>query len=132
MGPTGALSDFLATYASLVDFLGVNALLALSIYPTLASGQLSLGNAAFMGIGAYTAALLGLRLGWPLLPSLVGGSALAALTALVLGLPVLRLRGVFLAIATIAFGEIVRIAALNMTPLTGGAIGLNGIPAVTE
>jgi branched-chain amino acid transport system permease protein len=132
MNPIDALGDFLATYTSLVDFLGVNALLALSIYPTLASGQLSVGNAAFMGIGAYTAALLGLRLGWPLLPSLVGGSALAALAALLLGLPVLRLRGVFLAIATVGFGEIVRIAALNMTPLTGGAMGLNGIPAVTE
>ena len=127
----GALQDFLATYSSLINFLGVDALLALSIYPTLASGQLSVGNAAFMGIGAYTAALLGLKLGWPFLPALVAGALLGGVAAFLLGLPVLRLRGVFLAIATIGFGEIVRIVALNATALTGGALGLNGIPAKT-
>lgn len=124
--------DFLTAYSNLVNYLGVNALLALSIYATLATGQLSVGNAAFMGIGAYTAALLGLRLGVPFLPSLVAGALLGALAAFLLGLPVLRLRGVFLAIATIGFGEIVRIFALNATPLTGGALGLNGIPPKTQ
>ena len=126
------MSDFLAAYSNLINYLGINALLALSIYATLATGQLSIGNAAFMGIGAYTAALLGMRLGVPFLPSLVAGALLGALAALLLGLPVLRLRGVFLAIATIGFGEIVRIFALNATPLTGGALGLNGIPPKTE
>lgn len=126
------MQDVLATYSNLINYLGINALLALSIYATLATGQLSIGNAAFMGIGAYTAALLGMRLGVPFLPSLVAGALLGALAALLLGLPVLRLRGVFLAIATIGFGEIVRIFALNATPLTGGALGLNGIPPKTE
>jgi branched-chain amino acid transport system permease protein len=126
------LDDLLAIYGSLINFLGINALLALSIYATLASGQLSVGNAAFMGIGAYTAALLGLRLGWPFLATLLAGAGLGAVAALLLGLPVLRLRGVFLAIATIGFGEIVRIVALNAQPLTGGALGLNGIPARTQ
>jgi branched-chain amino acid transport system permease protein len=84
-----------------------------------------------MGIGAYAATLLGLRLGWPFLASLLAGALLGGLVAFALGLPVLRLRGVFLAIATIGFGEIVRIAALNATPVTGGALGVNGIPPLT-
>jgi branched-chain amino acid transport system permease protein len=126
------MTDLLATYGNLINFLGINALLGLSIYATLATGQLSLGNAAFMGIGAYTAALLGMRLGMPFALSLGLGGLAGGLTALLLGLPVLRLSGVFLAIATIGFGEVVRIVALNATPVTGGAIGLNGIPPMTQ
>ena len=126
------MADFLATYANLINFLGINALLATSIYTTLACGQLSLANAAFMGIGSYTAVLLGMRGGWPFAPSVASGMVLAGVAAAVLGLPVLRLRGVFLAIATIGFGEIVRIIVLNARPLTGGAQGINGIPVRTE
>jgi branched-chain amino acid transport system permease protein len=126
------MTDLLATYGNLINFLGINALLGLSIYATLATGQLSVGNAAFMGIGAYTAALLGIRLGVPFLPSLLLGSLAGGAMALLLGLPVTRLSGVFLAIATIGFGEVVRIVALNATPVTGGAMGLNGIPATTQ
>ena len=126
------MDELLATYANLINFLGINALLALSIYTTLACGQLSLGNAAFQGIGAYTAVLLGMRAGWPFAASLLAGVALGALAAFLLGLPVLRLRGVYLAIATIGFGEIVRIALLNATPLTGGARGINGVPPLTQ
>src|SRR3954452_14634777 len=126
------LDDLLANYSSLINFLGVNALLALSIYTTLACGQLSMANAAFMGIGAYTAVLLGLRLSVPFALSLLAGAVLGALVAYLLGLPVLRLRGVYLAIATIGFGEIVRIALLNATPLTGGAGGITGVPPLTQ
>ena len=97
------MAELLATYSNLINYLGINALLGLSIFATLATGQLSVGNAAFMGIGAYTAALLGMRLGVPFLPSLILGSLAGGLAALLLGLPVLRLRGVFLAIATIGF-----------------------------
>jgi branched-chain amino acid transport system permease protein len=112
--------------------MGINAILALSIYVTLACGQLSLANAAFMGLGAYTAALLTLRLAAPFPLALLAGGLLAAAVAMPLGLPVLRLRGVFLAIATIGFGEVVRVAAINASGLTGGASGLAGIPAQTE
>ena len=126
------MSDLLATYSSLINFLGINALLALSMYVCLACGQLNLANAAFMGIGAYAATLLGLRLGWPFLLSLLAGAAIGCGIALLLGLPVIRLRGVYLAIATIGFGEIVRIIALNATPVTGGALGINGIPPKTQ
>ena len=73
------MTDLLATYGNLINFLGINALLGLSIYATLATGQLSLGNAAFMGIGAYTAALLGMRLGMPFVLTLgLGGLAVAS------------------------------------------------------
>jgi branched-chain amino acid transport system permease protein len=126
------VDDFLAAYGSVLTFIGINAILALSMYVTLACGQLSLANAAFMGIGAYTAALLTLRLGAPFPAALLAGGGLAALMALPLGLPVLRLRGVFLAIATIGFGEVMRVVFINATDLTRGASGLTQIPAKTE
>lgn len=121
------LSHFFAVYGSLVNFIGINALLALSLYVTLSAGQLSLGNAAFAGIGAYTAGILTIHLNLPYLLSILAGAGLAAFIALVIGLPVLRIRGVFLAMATLAFGEVVRIAVVNLE-ITGGAQGLVGIP----
>jgi branched-chain amino acid transport system permease protein len=122
------LDDFLFTYETLIHALGVNGLLALSMYCVMAVGQLSLGQAAFMGIGAYTGALLTLNLGlpfWLVLPL----SALApAVVALVIGGPTLRLSGVYLAISTIALGEVLRVLYINVEWLTGGALGLSGIP----
>ncbi len=125
-----ALQQFFAIYGSLINFLGINSLLALSLYLTLSAGQLSLGSAAFAGIGGYTAGILTMKLGVPYLLALAAGSALAGIVGLVIGLPVLRLHGVFLAIATLAFGEVVRIAVLNID-ITGGAEGLVGIPNIT-
>ena len=125
-----ALHQFFAIYGSLINFIGINSLLALSLYLTLAAGQLSLGSAAFAGIGGYTAGILTMKLGVPYLLALAAGSLLAALVGLVIGLPVLRLRGVFLAIATLSFGEVVRIAVLNIN-VTGGAEGLVGMPNIT-
>jgi branched-chain amino acid transport system permease protein len=84
--------------------------------------MLSLSNAASMGIGAYTAALLTRDGHWPLWPAVIAGAVVAGLVALPLGVPVLRLRGVFLAIATIGFGEVLRIALIN-TPALGGPEG---------
>src|SRR5438094_643982 len=111
--------------------LGINALLALSVWITLYAGQLTLGNAAFMAIGAYGAALLGMRLGVPFPLGLMLGAGLSAALALPLGLAVFRLRGVYLAIATIGFVEVVRVVLLPL-PFTGKALGLNGIPPLTE
>jgi branched-chain amino acid transport system permease protein len=125
------LAAFYDSYSQLFLFIAINALLALSIYATLSAGLLSLANAAFMSIGAYTAALLTMKLQWPFLAVLLAGAAAAGLAGFLLGLPVLRLRGVFLAIATLGFGEVVRIAALNFE-FTGGANGLNGIPVRTQ
>lgn len=106
-------------------------MLALSIYITLACGQLSLGNAAFMGIGAYTAALLTMKLNMPFGLSLFAGGLMPAVVAVIIGMPTLRLSGVYLAMATLAFGEVVRVIFINME-ITGGPLGLNGIPLKTE
>jgi branched-chain amino acid transport system permease protein len=126
------LETFWATYSTLVLSVGTNVLLALSIYLTLACGLLTVANAAFMGIGAYTAALLSLHGSLPFYLSLTLGALLPAMVAVMLGPPTLRLSGVYLAMATLAFGEIVRITLLNTENLTGGALGLNGIPQYTR
>jgi branched-chain amino acid transport system permease protein len=126
------LDSFWATYNTLLLSIGTNVLLALSIYLTLSCGLLSVANAAFMAIGAYSSALLTLHSVTSFFPALVLGSLLPAVVALVIGRPTLKLSGVYLAMATLAFGEIVRIAILNMEDLTGGALGLNGIPQLTS
>jgi branched-chain amino acid transport system permease protein len=124
-------SDFWSTYSTLVYTVGIHALLALSIWLTLACGLLSLANAAFMGIGAYTAALLTLNLGWPFPVALAAGGLAPAAVALAIGVPTLRLSGVYLAMATLAFGEVSRVIILNLE-ITGGPEGLNGIPMLTD
>ena len=126
------LSNFWEVYSNLVLTLGTNALLALSIYLTLSCGMLAIANAAFMGIGAYTSAILTMKYGLPFPLVLLSGMAVPCLTAFVIGKPTLRLSGVYLAMATLAFGEVVRIAVLNAESLTGGALGLNGIPQSTQ
>ena len=123
--------DALLAYESLAGFVALNALLALSVHATLSCGQLSLANAGFMAIGAYAAALLTTRAGWPFPAALAAAAALPALVAVPLGLPVLRLRGVFLAIATIGFGEVVRLFLVNWE-YTDGALGLVGVPQLTS
>ncbi|MEY2645411.1 MAG: hypothetical protein RLZZ611_2060 [Cyanobacteriota bacterium] len=117
----------------------LGALLGLSVYLPLAAGQLSLATPAFYAVGGTLAALLSTR--WSALGAtadgrlpvlslvleLVLGGLLAGALALLLGRLVLRLRGIYLAIATIALVEIVRVAILNL-PFTGGAIGIFSIP----
>ena len=122
---------FWATYNTVIFSVGVNAMLALSIYVTLSCGLLSLANAAFMGIGAYVASLITMQTGLPFPVALAAGGILPALVALVIGIPTLRLSGVYLAMATLGFGEVVRVVVLNME-ITGGPMGLNGVPPVTE
>jgi branched-chain amino acid transport system permease protein len=122
---------FWATYNTVVFSIGVNAMLALSIYLTLSCGLLSLANAAFMGIGAYASALISMQTGLPFAAALAAAGILPALVALIIGIPTLRLSGVYLAMATLGFGEVVRVIVLNME-ITGGPMGLNGIPQKTE
>lgn len=119
------------TYQSLIAFVGINGLLALSVYATLCCGQLSLANAGFMAIGAYASALLTVHVRLPFPLVLLAAALAPALIAVPLGLPVLRLRGVFLAIATIGFGEMVRLGLVNWT-YTNGALGLVAIPRRTD
>src|SRR5258706_523346 len=104
---------------------GVAALLAL---PLLGFRLVDFGYAAFYAVGAYSYALLSLNFGlsfWACLP-LAG--LLAASFGLVLGFPILRLRGDYLAIVTLAFGEMVHVILVNWTPVTGGPNGIAGIP----
>ena len=122
---------FWSTYNTVVFSVGVNAMLALSIYLTLSCGLLSLANAAFMGIGAYTAALLTMHAGLPFGLALLLAGVLPALVALIIGIPTLRLSGVYLAMATLGFGEVVRVIILNLE-FTGGPMGINGIAQKTE
>lgn len=127
-----AIGDFLHAYQTTIGFVGINALLALSVWLTLYAGQLTLGNAAFMAVGAYTSALLGRLYGVPFPLALLVGAIVGTALAAPLGMVVFRLRGVYLAIATLAFGEVIRVVLLAARPVTGGAQGLNGIPLKTE
>ena len=106
-----------------VAVIGLNILLGLT-------GQMSLGQAAFYAIGAYGSALLSARLGLPLFVSMPAGVLLACAAGFLVGLGALRTRGTYLAMATLAFGFIVEIAAQRWTDLTGGTMGIIGIPSL--
>lgn len=110
----------------------INSILAVSLNLISGyTGQLSLGHATFMGLGAYAATLFTLNLQTPFLVSIVLGAVVAAFFGFVIGVPTLRLRGDYLAIATLGFGEITKNVLLNLK-ITGGPMGLRGIPKVTN
>lgn len=121
------LLAFYAHHSRLLDQIGINALLALSLSVSLQAGQLALAQAGLAGIAAYTSAILSVQFGWPLPASILAAILAAAFVAALLAFPVRKLRGIFLAIATVGFGEIVRAIANNLK-ITGGAEGLSGIP----
>lgn len=126
---TNFLDTPTASYqAVLVYPVGMYILMALGLNIVVGkSGLLDLGYVAFFAIGAYTAAVLGTRTHmniWEILPI---GMGLAMISGVLLGLPTLRLRGDYLAIVTLGFGEIVRIVAINV-PSTGGPNGIGGVP----
>jgi branched-chain amino acid transport system permease protein len=101
------------------------------------TGQFSLGHAAFFGIGAYTSAIVTRSLGgavWTLALGLGAGAVLAGLIALLIGLPILRLKSDYLGIATLGFGIIVKVLFDNadrLVPMMGGSRGMSGIPRLT-
>ncbi|MCC6213190.1 MAG: branched-chain amino acid ABC transporter permease [Burkholderiales bacterium] len=113
-------------YEGVVATMGINILLALSAYAMLATDRLSLGNAGFMAIGAYVSSYLTVISGWALYPALALGALAAAVAAALVGLPVLRLHGIYFVMATLAFGEVVRTFFQNFEP-TGGAYGMRGM-----
>jgi branched-chain amino acid transport system permease protein len=92
------------------------------------AGLLDLGYVAFYAVGAYSYALLSTGFGWSFWVCLPLAGILAAFWGVILGFPVLRLRGDYLAIVTLAFGEIIRIVLINWVSLTGGPNGVSGIP----
>jgi branched-chain amino acid transport system permease protein len=116
-------------YAGLFADIGILLLGALSVYIILATGQLSLGNAGFMGIGSYVASYLTVGLHWPLTPALVVAAVSASIIGIIVGFPALRLKGIYLAIATLGFGEMVRSFFLNFSPM-GGSGGYHGMQHV--
>jgi branched-chain amino acid transport system permease protein len=135
---------------SLINFVGIYIILAVSLNITNGfTGLFSLGHPAFMAIGGYAAAILtfpvrkkayfleGLpdwlaRVEVPFLASLLIGGVLASLAALVVGVPVLRLRGHYLAVATLGVLIIVQVLITNFESVTRGPLGLNGLPALTD
>lgn len=109
---------------------GIFVMLTLSLnLVTGFTGQFCLGWAAFYGIGAYTSALLTMKAGLSFWLAMPLGGLMAALFGLLLGLPTMRLKEIYLAITTLGFGEIIRLIMLNWTDLTRGSMGLPGIPA---
>ena len=92
------------------------------------AGQISLGHAAFFGMGAYASAILTTRFGWPSLLALAAGLVATGAIAWLLARPILRLRGHYLAMATLGFGIIVHVIMVQATRWTGGPDGLAGIP----
>jgi branched-chain amino acid transport system permease protein len=100
-------------YYGLAQIIGVHTLLGLSAYILLLTGQVSLAQAGFFAVGAYVAAMLTVLTGWPLVPALAVGGLVGAVVACAIGFPALRVRGLMLVIATLAFGEGVRLFFFN-------------------
>lgn len=117
-------------YAGLLADGGILLLGALSVYIILATGQLSLGNAGFMAIGAYVASWTTVEAGLPLTAALVLAALVAGCVGVIVGFPALRLKGIYLAMATLGFGEMVRSFFLTFEP-TGGAGGYSGMQHVS-
>jgi branched-chain amino acid transport system permease protein len=141
------LNDY---YQRVLAVVFINIILTVSLNLTNGFvGDFSLGHAAFMSIGAYLSAVLTLppaskaglmpelpawlgQLEVPFLAATILGGLLAALVAAIVGIPVLRLRGHYLAVATLGLMVIVRVVAINWTAVTRGAKGINGLPAFTN
>ncbi|MSQ71105.1 MAG: branched-chain amino acid ABC transporter permease [Betaproteobacteria bacterium] len=117
-------------YESVAIVLAINILLGISLYLPMAAGQISLGHGGFMAIGAYVCAYLASKAGVAFPLALLAGGLAAALSGLMVGFPALRIRGIYLIILTMGFGEIVRIFFLNFEP-TGGPSGMTGIKPLT-
>ena len=132
LASAGVLNDF---YLQILQQIGINIILAVGLNLIVGfSGQFSLGHAGFMAIGAYTAAIIGSKSAtYPaFFAAMVLGALIAGAVALIVGIPTLRLKGDYLAIATLGVSEIIRILIINGGDLTNGAAGILGIPAFTN
>ncbi|KXT74043.1 Branched-chain amino acid transport system permease protein LivM [Streptococcus sp. DD10] len=122
-------------YVQIIQQIGINIILAVGLNLIVGfSGQFSLGHAGFMAIGAYSAAILGQQSPTygAFFGAMVLGALIAGAVALAVGVPTLRLKGDYLAIATLGVSEIIRILIVNGGSLTNGAAGILGIPAFTN
>jgi branched-chain amino acid transport system permease protein len=130
------MTEFFTTYGFLIVSMVLGALLGLSLYLPLMAGQLSLASPGFYALGGYIAAILSTKVFtsssnfFPiplLLLEMSIAGVISGVLGLMVGIPALRLRGIYLAIATIAFVEVLRVFSLNLD-ITGGAVGIFGIP----
>jgi branched-chain amino acid transport system permease protein len=118
---SGMLNPF---YSNMLIFMGINVILAVSLHLVIGiTGQFSIGHAGFLAVGAYISAIFTMKLQMPFTVGLIAGGIVAALAGLVVGIPSLRLKGDYLAIATLGFAEIIRIVFLNIE-YVGGAAGM--------
>lgn len=106
----------------ILAIMALNIITAYAAYLPLSAGQLNLGVAGFMAIGAYSAAFLGNEFQWPIVATVAAGSCVAGLIGILIGYPILRARGIYLVLATLAFGELVRTGLLNLD-VVGAAAG---------
>ncbi len=119
-------------YFTLLNFVGIHTLLVVGLNLLVGyAGQISLGHAAFFGLGAYTSGILTATCGVNPWLALLAGLAVSGGAAFLIGVPALKLRGYYLAMATLGFGIIVSIILSQAQPLTGGPSGLSGIPPLT-
>ncbi|WP_347940004.1 branched-chain amino acid ABC transporter permease [Peribacillus simplex] len=117
----GILNPF---YINTLMFIGINIMLATSLHLIIGiTGQFSIGHAGFLAVGAYASAVMTMKLELPFIIAILTGGVIAAVAGMVIGIPSLRLKGDYLAIATLGFGEIVRIVLLNID-YVGGASGM--------
>ncbi len=125
----GSINDYIFTNVVLI---GINIILALGLnLITGFTGQFSLGHAGFMSIGAYICAIVTAKLGLPFAIGIILAAISAAVIGFLIGLPTLRLKGDYLAIATLGFGEIIKNIFFNID-YVGGASGFNDIPFYTN
>jgi branched-chain amino acid transport system permease protein len=116
-------------YLSVLVFMGINSLVVMGLSLLMGyAGQISLGHAAFYGIGAYCTGVLTTHFGFSIYPAFFFGVFLSILVAIVVGIPALRLKGHYLAVATLGIGEIVFIVFNEWIQMTGGPSGLSNIP----
>jgi len=117
-------------HVHVVIMAGIFTILACSLNLLLGyAGQLSLGHAAFFGIGAYTSALLTLRLQWPFLAGLVAAAAASGLAGWGIGRLAFKVRGAYFVLVTISFAGVISLVSVNWMELTNGPLGLPGVPA---
>jgi branched-chain amino acid transport system permease protein len=126
------MTEFFSAYQNVIDLCLLNSLLAFGCFLLLGVNLFSLATGGLMAIGAYLSVWLTMQNGWSFAPALAAAVSASALAALGLGALVLRLRGDYFTMATLAFTEVVRIVALNWDSVTGGALGIFGIPQYTE
>ncbi len=119
-------------HLQLLTFIGINTLLALGLNMLMGyAGQISLGHAAFYGLGAYTSAVLSATMNWSPWLALFAAIVLTTLVAFLVALPMLKLSGYYLGMGTLGFGMIVFILIRQWSTVTGGDSGLVGIPALS-